>query len=124
MKVLCTPDARFVDLPDYPFAPHYHLVTPQLRLHNVDEGSRDAPPVLMLHGEPTWSYLYRHMIGPVAKTGLRALAPDLIGFGKSDKPAAKSDYSYTGQVRSGGFGIGSRRWTCGISPCCARTGAP
>jgi len=98
MKVLRTPDARFADLPDYPFAPHYHQVTPQLRLHYVDEGPRAAPPVLMLHGEPAWSYLYRHMIGPLANAGLRALAPDLIGFGKSDKPAAKGDYSYTGQV--------------------------
>ncbi len=98
MNVLRTPDSRFADLPDYPFAPHYHQVTPELRLHYVDEGPRDAPPVLMLHGEPTWSYLYRHMIAPVAAAGLRVLAPDLIGFGKSDKPASKSDYSYGGQV--------------------------
>lgn len=98
MNVLRTPDSRFVGLPDYAFAPHYHQVTPQLRLHYVDEGPRDAPPVLMLHGEPAWSYLYRHMIGPVANAGLRALAPDLIGFGKSDKPGAREDYSYSGQV--------------------------
>jgi haloalkane dehalogenase len=98
MNVLRTPDARFADLPDYPFAPHYYQISPELRLHYVDEGPRDAPPVLMLHGEPTWSYLYRHMIGPLANAGLRALAPDLIGFGKSDKPGAQSDYSYTGQV--------------------------
>ncbi|MBP6699964.1 MAG: haloalkane dehalogenase [Halioglobus sp.] len=98
MQVLRTPDSRFAGLPDYAFAPHYHQVTPQLRLHYVDEGPRDAPPVLMLHGEPAWSYLYRHMIGPVASAGLRALAPDLIGFGKSDKPGAREDYSYSGQV--------------------------
>jgi haloalkane dehalogenase len=98
MKVLRTPESRFAGLPDFPFAPHYHQVTPELRLHYVDEGPRDAPPVLMLHGEPSWSYLYRHMIGPVAKAGLRALAPDLIGFGRSDKPAAREDYSYAGQV--------------------------
>ena len=98
MTVLRTPDSCFDDLPDYPFAPHYHDVTPGLRLHYVDEGPRDAAPVLMLHGEPTWSYLYRHMIPPVAGAGLRVLAPDLIGFGKSDKPARKSDYSYAGQV--------------------------
>ena len=98
MKVLRTPEARFANLPDYPFAPHYHQITPDLRLHYVDEGPRDAPPVLMLHGEPTWSYLYRHMIPPVAAAGLRVLAPDLIGFGKSDKPSEQSDYSYAGQV--------------------------
>lgn len=98
MQVLRTPDQRFAHLPDFAFAPHYHQVTPELRLHYVDEGPRDAPPVLMLHGEPTWSYLYRHMIPPVAQAGLRALAPDLIGFGKSDKPASRNDYSYSGQV--------------------------
>jgi len=98
MEVLRTPDARFAGLADYPFAPHYHQVTDDLRLHYVDEGPRDAPPVLMLHGEPTWSYLYRHMIGPVSAAGFRVLAPDCIGFGKSDKPAARGDYSYAGQV--------------------------
>jgi haloalkane dehalogenase len=98
MKILRTPESRFANLPGYTFAPHYHAITPELRLHYVDEGPRDGAPVLMLHGEPTWSYLYRHMIGPVAAAGLRVLAPDLIGFGKSDKPAAASDYSYAGQV--------------------------
>jgi len=98
MKVLRTPEAHFENLPDYPFAPHYHQVAPELRLHYVDEGPRDGAPVLMLHGEPTWSYLYRHMIVPVAAAGLRVLAPDLIGFGRSDKPAARRDYSYAGQV--------------------------
>lgn len=98
MKVLRTPESRFAGLPDFPFEPRFHQVTPELRLHYVDEGPPDAPPVLMLHGEPTWSYLYRHMIPPVADAGLRALAPDLIGFGKSDKPAAREDYSYAGQV--------------------------
>jgi haloalkane dehalogenase len=98
LKVLRTPDERFAGLPGYPFAPHYQQVTPEIRLHYLDEGPREAPPVLMLHGEPTWSYLYRHMIPPVAAAGLRVLAPDLIGFGKSDKPAAPGDYSYAGQV--------------------------
>jgi haloalkane dehalogenase len=98
MKVLRTPDSRFAGLPDYPFAPHYHQVTPELRLHHVDEGPRDGAPVLMMHGEPSWSYLYRHMIGPVVAAGLRVLAPDLIGFGKSDKPVATSDYSYAAHV--------------------------
>jgi haloalkane dehalogenase len=98
MKVLRTPDERFANLPDYPFAPHYHEVVPGLRLHYVDEGPRDAKPVLMLHGEPSWSFLYRFMIPPVAAADLRVLAPDLIGFGKSDKPAVQSDYSFSGQV--------------------------
>ncbi len=98
MKILRTPDARFAGLADYPFLPHYREVAPGLRLHFVDEGPRGGKPVLMLHGEPTWSYLYRHMIPPVAAAGLRVLAPDLIGFGKSDKPAARSDYSYAAQV--------------------------
>ena len=98
MKVLRTPDERFANLPDYPFAPHYHQLAPDLRLHYVDEGPTDAKPVLMLHGEPSWSYLYRFMIPPVAAAGLRELAPDLIGFGKSDKPTASSDYSFSGQV--------------------------
>jgi len=94
MKVLRTPEARFDALPDYPFAPNYHPVTPELRLHYVDEGPRDAPPVLMLHGEPTWSYLYRHMIPPVAAAGLRVLAPDLIGFGRSDKPKREAAHQW------------------------------
>ncbi len=98
MKILRTPEDRFANLPDYPFAPHYHQITPELRLHYVDEGPRDASPVLMLHGEPTWSYLYRHMIQAVTAAGLRVLAPDLIGFGKSDKPSLKDDYSYAGHV--------------------------
>jgi len=103
LKVLRTPDAAFAGLPDFPFAPNYCEIgeaatgTP-LRVHYVDEGPRDAPVVLMMHGEPTWSYLYRHMIGPVVQAGYRVVAPDLIGFGKSDKPAAKSDYSYAAHV--------------------------
>ena len=101
MQVLRTPEQRFADLPDYPFAPHYcnvGNVGQGLRLHYVDEGPRDAPPVLMLHGEPSWSYLYRHMIPLVAQAGYRVLAPDLIGFGKSDKPARQSDYGFSVQV--------------------------
>ena len=69
-----------------------------LRVHYVDEGPRDAPVVLMMHGEPSWSYLYRHMIGPVVAAGYRVIAPDLIGFGKSDKPTKKTDYSYARHV--------------------------
>lgn len=102
MKVLRTPDSAFDGVTDFPFEPRYVEISDKggtpLRVHYIDEGSRDAAPVLMLHGEPTWSYLYRHMIGPVADAGLRVLAPDLIGFGRSDKPAARSDYSYAAQV--------------------------
>jgi haloalkane dehalogenase len=103
VKVLRTPDAAFESIPDFPFVAHYAQITDaqddtSLRVHYVDEGPRDAPVVLMMHGEPTWSYLYRHMIGPIAASGLRVVAPDLIGFGRSDKPASKSDYSYARHV--------------------------
>ena len=97
MKILRTPDERFQNLPDYPFAPHY-IEVDDMRMHYVDEGSPDADPVLLLHGEPSWSFLYRHMIPPIVGANLRAIAPDLIGFGKSDKPAAQGDYSYERHV--------------------------
>ena len=93
-----TPDERFAGIPGYPFDPRYHMLEDGLRLHYVDEGPRDAVPVLMMHGEPSWSFLYRKMIGPVVERGYRVLAPDLIGFGKSDKPTSKSAYSYAGHV--------------------------
>lgn len=102
MKVLRTPDSAFAAIADYPFAPHYLEVDAPgaltLRLHYVDEGPRDAAPILLLHGEPTWSYLYRKFVPPLAKAGHRVLAPDLIGFGKSDKPADRADYSYERHV--------------------------
>lgn len=94
MRILRTDDTRFAGLIDYPFKPNYLEVQPELRMHYVDEGPRQSNPVLMLHGEPSWSYLYRHMIPRVAEVGHRVLAPDLIGFGKSDKPADVGDYSY------------------------------
>lgn len=97
MKALRTPDARFENLPDYPFAPHYVEIA-GLRMHYVDEGPDSAETVLLLHGEPSWSYLYRHMIPPLADAGLRVVAPDLIGFGRSDKPAKKDDYTYAAHV--------------------------
>jgi len=93
-----TPDEAFANIPDYPFNPRYHVLDDGLRLHYLDEGPRDATPILMMHGEPSWSYLYRHMIGPVVEAGYRVIAPDLIGFGKSDKPTSKSDYTYAGHV--------------------------
>jgi len=101
-EILRTPEERFDDLPDYDFKPHYtEIEDPEhgaLRMHHVDEGPRDGAVVLLLHGEPTWSYLYRAMIPPLAAAGFRVLAPDFIGFGKSDKPAARDAYSYLGHV--------------------------
>jgi haloalkane dehalogenase len=97
MKVLRTPDERFSNLSGYSFAPHYTEID-GMRMHYIDEGSADAPPVLMLHGEPSWSYLYRKMIPIVAGAGLRAMAPDLIVFGRSDKPAGLDDYTYQRHV--------------------------
>ncbi len=97
MKTLRTPDARFENLPDYPFPPNYVDVD-GMRMHYVDEGPRDGDVVLLLHGEPSWSYLYRTMIPPLRAAGLRVIAPDLIGFGRSDKPTRKSDYSYAAHV--------------------------
>lgn len=97
MQALRTPDSRFDNLPDYDFAPQYVDVD-DLRMHYVDEGPPNGAIVLLLHGEPSWSYLYRYMIPPLRDAGLRVIAPDLIGFGKSDKPARKSDYSYERHV--------------------------
>ena len=97
-KVHRTPDARFAEIPGYPFDPRYHILKDGLRLHYVDEGPQGGTPVLMLHGEPSWSFLYRKMIGPVVEAGYRVLAPDLIGFGKSDKPTSKSEFTYQGHI--------------------------
>ncbi|HEX6750201.1 MAG TPA: haloalkane dehalogenase [Longimicrobium sp.] len=96
-QILRTPDERFRDLPGYPFEPRYVTVD-GLRIHYVDEGPRDGSPVLMLHGEPSWSYLYRKMIPVIAAAGFRAVAPDLVGFGRSDKPADIGAYSYQRHV--------------------------
>jgi len=97
MELLRTPDERFAGLPGYPFAPHYVEVD-GVRIHHVDEGPRDGEVVLMLHGEPSWSYLYRTMIPVFTAAGHRAVAPDLVGFGRSDKPAAREDYTYARHV--------------------------
>lgn len=93
MRILRTPEERFERLPDYPFEPHYTEVD-GMRMHHVEAGPAEAAPVLLLHGEPTWSYLYRRMLPLLGAAGCRAIAPDLIGFGKSDKPARPGDYSY------------------------------
>jgi haloalkane dehalogenase len=95
MEVFRTPDSRFEGLPGYPFEPRYAQVD-GLRMHYVDEGS--GQPVVMFHGEPSWSYLYRKMIPPVVASGRRAIAPDLVGFGRSDKPAEQSDHTYQRHV--------------------------
>ena len=101
-RVLRTPDSRFENLDGYNFSPNYiNIEDPDLgtmRVHYVDEGPKDALPVIMMHGEPSWSYLYRGMIERVSAAGLRVLSSDLIGFGRSDKPAETSDYSYTKHV--------------------------
>jgi haloalkane dehalogenase len=102
MEVLRTPDARFAGLDGWPYEPHYIQAAPvegaSLRIHHIDEGRREAPPVLMLHGEPSWSYLYRKLVPILVDAGLRAVAPDLVGFGRSDKPAARDDYTYQRHV--------------------------
>lgn len=92
-EVTQTPSAQFDNLPDYDFAPNYTDVL-GYRIHYLDEGPRDGPVVLLMHGQPSWSYLYRHMITGLTARGYRVLAPDLVGFGKSDKPLKTSDYSY------------------------------
>ena len=92
MDILRTPDERFTDLPDWPWEPRYAHTSDGLRLAYLDEGT--GPVVLLLHGEPTWSYLYRTMVPLLLEAGCRVVAPDLIGFGRSDKPAAVEDYTY------------------------------
>ncbi|HWB68108.1 MAG TPA: haloalkane dehalogenase [Mycobacteriales bacterium] len=102
MKVLRTPDERFADLPDFPFDPHYAEVADgdggRLRMHYLDEGPRDGDVVVLMHGEPSWSFLYRKMIPVLTGRGFRCIAPDLVGFGRSDKPTERADYSYARHV--------------------------
>ena len=102
MKVLRTPETSFADIKDYPFEPHYTNVMTEdgatIRIHHIDEGPSDGPAVLCLHGQPVWSYLFRKMIPYLTGAGLRVICPDLVGFGKTDKPAAREDYSYERQV--------------------------
>lgn len=104
MDVLRTPDDRFDGLPNFPFAPQYQAVprgdgTGDLRVHYLDEGPADAAEtVLLMHGEPSWSFLYRHMIPVLTGAGHRIVAPDLVGFGRSDKPAARTDYTFARHV--------------------------
>ncbi|HWE56244.1 MAG TPA: haloalkane dehalogenase [Acidimicrobiales bacterium] len=102
MEYLRTPDEQFADLPGFPFAPHYAEVDDgaggRLRVHYLDEGPADGPIVVLMHGEPSWCYLYRHMIPVLVAGGLRCIAPDLVGFGRSDKPTERGDYTYARHV--------------------------
>lgn len=102
MQYKRTPDERFADLTDYPFEPHYLQVDDteggELRVHYLDEGPAEGEVVLLLHGQPVWSYLYRHMIPPLVEAGYRVIAPDLVGFGRSDKPTRPEDYTYARHV--------------------------
>jgi haloalkane dehalogenase len=102
MQTLRTPDDRFADLPGYSFAPHYADIADgeggTLRVHYVREGDPSAPVVLLMHGEPSWSYLYRTMIPVLTGAGLQIVAPDLVGFGRSDKPAERTDYTFARHV--------------------------
>lgn len=92
-EVFRTPDARFTDLPGYGFAPNYSEVD-GLRMHYLDEGPRDGTPVVCFHGEPSWAYLYRKMLPPLVAAGLRVIVPDLVGFGRSDKPTDRRWYTF------------------------------
>lgn len=94
MNCLTTPTSSFENLSDYPFQANYIEVGNGMKMHYLDEGKKDNPVILLLHGEPSWSYLYRKMIPILVNGGFRAIAPDLIGFGKSDKPTQQSDYTY------------------------------
>ena len=102
MQTLRTPDIRFTDLKDYSFQPNYAEINDAeggtLRVHYLDEGPSDSDPIFLLHGEPSWSYLYRHMVPLLVEEGHRVIVPDLVGFGKSDKPVKQTDYSYARHV--------------------------
>jgi haloalkane dehalogenase len=98
LKILRTPDEQFASLPGFGFEPHYVEISDGLRVHYLDEGPPDAAPVLLLHGEPSWSFLYRTMIPVLVAAGHRCVAPDLVGFGRSDKPTEVADYTYQRHV--------------------------
>ena len=117
---LRTPDERFANLPGYNFEPNY-VVIRDLRLHYVNEGPADTAPVLLSHGEPSWSYLYRKMIPILLRGGHRVISPDLVGFGRSDKLPRKKDYSHqmhvnimTAFIRLEGRNTGSKVFIGGV----------
>ena len=97
MKLLSTPEERFENLPDFTFDPHFIKVD-GINIHYLDEGNKQAEVILLMHGEPSWSFLYRHMIPILVKAGFRTLAPDLVGFGRSDKPTEQNDHTYLKHV--------------------------
>jgi haloalkane dehalogenase len=109
VKLLRTPDDCFEDLPGFSFEPRYVVIDDEavedgpegpgrLRVHHLDEGPADGPVVLLMHGEPSWCYLYRHVVGPLTDAGLRVVAPDLVGLGRSDKPAEQGDHTFARHV--------------------------
>ena len=97
MKLLNTPEERFDNLPDFPFEPHF-IEVDGIRIHYLDEGPKQVEVILLMHGEPSWSFLYRHMIPILVKAGFRIIAPDLVGFGRSDKPTEQRDHTYLKHV--------------------------
>jgi haloalkane dehalogenase len=103
VDVLRTPDEQFEHLPDFDFTPHYLTIDDleggTLRVHHLDEGDAGASPVLLMHGEPSWSFLYRHMVPPLVDAGHRVIVPDLVGFGRSDKPTRTDDYTFARHVQ-------------------------
>lgn len=102
MEVLRTPDHRFDDLPGFDFEPHFadlpDLDGGTLRMHYLDEGPAEGPVAVLLHGEPSWCYLYRHMVPVLSAAGIRSIAPDLVGFGRSDKPTPRGEYTFARHV--------------------------
>ena len=102
MHILRTPDSQFEGLPDWPFAPHYTTITADdgtpIRIAHAEQGPADGEPIVLMHGNPSWSYLHRHMMAPLAATGRRVIAVDLVGHGRSDKPASKDDYTLARHV--------------------------
>ena len=97
MKLLNTPEERFKNLPDFPFEPHF-IDVDGINIHYLDEGTSQTETILLMHGEPSWSFLYRHMIPILVKGGYRILAPDLVGFGRSDKPTEQVDHTYKNHI--------------------------
>ncbi len=98
MDTVTTPLDRFDGLDGFPFPPRWVSLTGGVRMAYIEDGPRDAPTVVLVHGEPTWGYLYRRVVPVLVDAGLRVVVPDLIGFGRSDKPTRRSDYSYAGHV--------------------------
>jgi len=97
MKLLNTPEERFDNLPDFPFESHF-IEADGIRIHYLDEGPEQVEVILLMHGEPSWSFLYRHMIPILVKAGFRIIVPDLVGFGRSDKPTEQNDHTYLKHV--------------------------